>query len=924
MKLLFLLLIIPYLPLLSATNFNESFKLSPDNVNHNILKKVLTYYNSNYDSAHYYINLVEPHVNNEEEEFVIRFTYTKALLYLTWNKNIDELKPILLEGLKLSIDKGYDFYTLSFYNLIGVYYRKHPEKSFSYFEKAYLMAKKIKNEKRQYALAVNLTLQGFVLENDTLSAFYFNEQDSLFKRYKSILPSKDYYHYYSNKSRFVEGYVNKNLMLDSAQFYVPLKEDVYFYYQAARQKIMNLMHYDNSMELVETELFNIIEDNGVDKLSKRVFYKDLIEYYLCNEKYQSASEWFNRYNSIYPNAIYLSEFKSSNKFGYNVYKNTNVDSALYYLVAYTEELEAKNTKTVDSLIYKMEQNIDVIETEMTHLKEVNKYETKLFVLTVFLILFIGGVLFYYLINRKSNKAKKKELELITSYYEKEKKLNSQRERFLENMTHEIKTPITVISGLIDVVNNSKHAQGVQEMLDIITLNTNQLKYDIRSIVDYNEKVNGIEENLVKVNLLQEIVDLTHLFKFQIKSKNIEIVLYHNVLSDFDIQFEMNKFRIIFNNFLNNALRHSFEGGKIEIHLNVVPGFINIKVKDFGTGISKTDLPLIFDRFYQASTNEIGQGIGLSIVKEISNKMNATLSAESDPINGTVLSVVIPVSTTYKTKHQFTEVLFSKQESKMLVTPCISSKQTILFVDDNEFIHHFYQSIFPEYNCVFSFDVSTALEKLDKNNIDCIVSDIMMPGMNGFEFLDHLKGHNKKIPFLFVTAKENYKDKIKALHLGVMDYIIKPFDVRELQVRVDNVIKNFNRMKLALDNDDVQIDNLSADTDREYSSEEFINRVKRNIEKNIDNPEFNIGLLAESVFYSESQLRRLIKIKTGLSPNKLILEIKLLKAKELIHKYPEIKVFEIQEKVAIKSSAYFSKVFKERFGITPSQLLKEKV
>ena len=246
---------------------------------------------------------------------------------------------------------------------------------------------------------------------------------------------------------------------------------------------------------------------------------------------------------------------------------------------------------------------------------------------------------------------------------------------------------------------------------------------------------------------------------------------------------------------------------------------------------------------------------------------------------------------------------------------------ILVVDDDQFMLHFYKHILTSsFDCDFVSNGSLAINLIKENNYQCIVTDIVMPDIDGFKLIEIVNKEMKGefLPVIFVTANYIEKTKIDAFRIGVHDFITKPFIVKELIVRIHNVIRNNkNRVNLNTLLGSNNLFNVSSDTLNDDKN--LLSKIISTVDDNLSDPNFTIDKLAESVFYSSRQLTRKTKELTGLTPSKLIMERRLIKAEHILKTSTNIRISDVQNLVGINSTSYFNRAFKERFGITPRDL-----
>lgn len=512
--------------------------------------------------------------------------------------------------------------------------------------------------------------------------------------------------------------------------------------------------------------------------------------------------------------------------------------------------------------------------------------------------------------RVSNKQKRKKLKAENDLV-KAKEIERVRTEFIGNISHEVRTPLTLILGNIQMaleegIKNKK----IENYLNM-ALNSSK-----KAIEDFNQILELLKFQKHKQILKKSVINIHSFCKQKFLSfeslaisKSIKLNFFSNIPKDVLVESDPDKLEKIINNFVSNAIKYSNSDSKINFFLSFKNNRFYIEVQDYGLGIPKKDEAKIFERFYQAeNSKEIGGiGVGLALSKYFAELLGGSISVKSQLGKGSSFILEIPFNRINKNEvgKKYTKIgTLQKQENKFL-------KEKVLIVEDNIEMGIFLKEILSKnYNCTIAFDGKEALEILKKELFDLITSDIMMPKMDGFEFREKLNklDHYKQIPFMFISAKSLEQDVVKGFDLGVQDYVIKPFNKNELLARVKNLILNKKTREVwSLKNKE------SLQEEKESFNKELIKKAEEIVIKNISNENFKVADLASEVGYSQRQFTRLLKEFTGLSPVKFILEIRLQKAYWLLENkiYPTLS--EVKYEVGITSTTYFNKKFKERFG-----------
>lgn len=555
---------------------------------------------------------------------------------------------------------------------------------------------------------------------------------------------------------------------------------------------------------------------------------------------------------------------------------------------------------------------------------------------ILIIMIIGALLFGFFRLRTIRHIKEKQLlesEVArrTATIEQQAKelqaLNEQKSHFFLNIAHDLRTPLTVITTPIMLFLEEKSLdERVKLFLQSIQRNANHLLELIESILDLSrleDKPLTLEESIVN------FYDLVHrIFMMYDAYAKMHDILYdidYQASDDLYLWLDKKKLEKILHNLLSNALKYNVTNGKVTLVVKELEETIQIEVVDTGVGIHPEDLPHIFKQYYQArqlnNATQGGSGIGLAIVSEYSKIMNGTLSVESTPGKGSTFSYIFPkrsAETPFhalesEASHQFAPVVnyLPKAQNGHSEKKC-----SILVVEDNvELQALIYQITHAHYHVIQAEHGKAALEILAQNRVDCIVTDIMMPQMDGFELITSLKIKQawQQIPVIVLTARANEQDKISALRMGIDDYIHKPFSPQELLARIANLILRFkNRQKYQRLENITQEALLSAD-------QQWLQNLEKKAWSILNlNPDFTLRELAAEINLSERHLRRKLQEITGMNANDYVREMRLQKARHLLEKNAMNTVSEISYAVGFSSVGYFSKVYGDRFGKRPSE------
>ena len=540
---------------------------------------------------------------------------------------------------------------------------------------------------------------------------------------------------------------------------------------------------------------------------------------------------------------------------------------------------------------------------------------------------------FTLFQSRSNKQKREKL-LAETNYKNEQEINDLRTKFLGNIAHEIRTPLTLITGNLDLaLENYDHKEKAVQNIKTALSNSKKVVEDANGILELLK----FEKSKTTINL--STIPLNHVLKRIFLSfsslaeiRHIDLNYQSNITENISAKMDMDKVEKILNNLISNAIKYSPSNSQIifDTHLDN-NNELTVKVTDLGQGIHFNETEKIFERFYQSSesTTVGGIGIGLSLAKEFAEFLNGNLTVESELGNGSTFIFTLPIETgvihttardekssVIQTKKN-EEKISSTNKNKIPPAKLKKNRPNILIVEDNPEMATYLEEILSnDYNCDIAFDGLEAIEKIKIKQYDLITSDIMMPKLDGFQLREKLNKNKalRNIPFILISAKTLEEDKIKGFNLGIDDYIIKPFNKNELVARINNLLENkYSREKWQLQNPE-ELEEIDS------SQKQLLDKIRATVEKNISDEEFRIAELASEVSYSQRQLTRILKQYTGMSPVKFILEIRLQRAYFLLQNKAHFTLSEVRYDVGITSSSYFNKKFKERFGISPSKLL----
>jgi signal transduction histidine kinase/DNA-binding response OmpR family regulator/Tfp pilus assembly protein PilF len=531
-------------------------------------------------------------------------------------------------------------------------------------------------------------------------------------------------------------------------------------------------------------------------------------------------------------------------------------------------------------------------------------------------LLLGLVLFNrYKLQSKSNK-KLQELDKLKS-------------RFFTNISHEFRTPLTLILGPIENKLSKNPSDPEKEQLLLMKKNANRLLELINQLLELSK----LEAGQLKLHL--ETNDFNFFMKtltasFESLAIQKKIKFTHNISDkEFKMPFDQDKCHKIFYNLLSNAIKFSPANSEILVSILNQDNEVMVSIKDSGIGIPQHELENIFKRFHQLNdTNQTqGTGVGLSLAHELVALHRGKINVSSEPHKGTTFSVSLPNSPNAYSTNDFLEApqihrqhkLAHDDVSKAIETSTIMNREYILVVEDNQDVRKYISSILTDsYNVELAENGKEGLDLAIEQVPDLIISDLMMPEMDGNELCHALKTNEKTshIPLIMLTAKADSESKIEGLKKGADDYLIKPFNEEELKVRVKNLIDQRKKLREKYAESSTSTFEISP-VIITPPDKIFMEKVLKLIENNISNYDFSAEIFQKEMAMSRMQLHRKLKALTNCSATEFVRKQRLRHASDYL-KVSGISVSEAAYRSGFNNLSYFAKCFKEEFGVSPSE------
>ena len=527
---------------------------------------------------------------------------------------------------------------------------------------------------------------------------------------------------------------------------------------------------------------------------------------------------------------------------------------------------------------------------------------------------------------------------ILEQTEKLKELDSLKSRFFANISHEFRTPLTLILGIVERYL-AKQGSDTHDF-NIMKKNAQRLLHLINQMLELSKLQAG--STIIKVektDLIKFIrrtassfISLAEQRKIEFKFNGLPLNIASEEKEIF-VYIDRDKMETVIYNLLSNAFKFTPEGKKVLIDVVTIKDFAEIKIRNTGIEISPEHLPHIFDRFYQVNSsstrNYEGTGIGLALVKDFIELHHGKVNVESNN-SETIFKIRIPLGSTHFSSGEIAEspeevaedrlhpvVKESEIKEEIIRKPPLAESNIILVVEDHFDLRNFIcEQLEDNYSVVEAEDGAKGLALAEDIIPDLVISDIMMPNMDGYTLCRELKTNMKTnhIPVILLTAKASFENKLEGLETGADDYLIKPFNTEELKARVKNLIKIRKQIREKFQ---TEILLKPANIIVPSGQKVFIEKLTKIIEDHIEEEDFNVEVLCKEIAMSRAQLHRKIKAITNQSTSEFVRTFRLQRAADLI-KQNVGNMAEIAYKVGFNSQAYFTKSFQEFYGCTPKE------
>ena len=513
-------------------------------------------------------------------------------------------------------------------------------------------------------------------------------------------------------------------------------------------------------------------------------------------------------------------------------------------------------------------------------------------------------------------------------------------RFFTNISHELRTPLTLIVAPVEnILQTERISQSVRSQLEIVQSNSQRMLRMVNQLLEFRKVQNQKMKLKVRKTLLSELVNETcSNFQKEAFDKHIHFSI-ENRAEDSTVWVDRGRMDTILWNLLSNAFKFTPAGKNIRVIVDSKPGFVTVSVQDEGVGIAPEKRSVLFERF--SSNNELnnsnatGTGIGLNLTKELVDLHHGHIEVDSTVGEGTTVTILLHTGK----EHFGPEVEFIEDEIPAVVPPSESqfenkmeqlaqepqdNRRTILVVDDSQDMQQFLVGIFNhDYNVLSASDGKEAEEIIRNKQIDLVITDLMMPNVDGLELTQFIKKNadTDYIPVILLTAKTAIESRLQALQYGADDYVTKPFEPEYMRARVQNLLAQRTKLEQSYRQRLMRLEPQKID--EPVPGDSFLAKLLDIMDRQMDNNTLTVDELVEEMGMGRTVFFNKLKSLTGLSPVEFIREMRIKRAAQLLEdrKY---NITEVTYMVGMNDSRYFSKCFKNTYGVTPTEYRKQRL
>ena len=544
-----------------------------------------------------------------------------------------------------------------------------------------------------------------------------------------------------------------------------------------------------------------------------------------------------------------------------------------------------------------------------------------------------GALYLQWRNMRKRQRERAERQRQLMERQKMEQITEMKLQFFTNISHDLRTPLTLIISPLEQImkklTDGKTPDNLLAQLKNIHKNAQQLLREVSALLDFRRLDAGGETlNVQRGDIVDHLNSILVSFSDYAEERNIRLSFEHDADS-FLMDYDREKINKVIYNLFSNALKFTPAGGCVSLLFRAETDSVIIAVADTGKGISDNDKPNIFKRFYQSPSNDssqTGSGIGLHIASDYVRLHHGTISVSDNQPVGSIFTITLPIGRTFfeeggtrKEEGEYSATESAPDSNLVTRSSFLAPRKTILIVDDNQDMLSFISSCMKEdYQVKTAIDGAAAIDVLQREQIDLIVSDVMMPGIDGFELCRRVKTdiNLSHIPIILLTARTTDVSRIERLQLGADDYLTKPFNTEVLRLRVKKFIEweqnNHRQFRQKMNIEPCEITITPLD-------EQFIKKAIALVEKNISDSEFSVETMAAEVGMARTTLYKKLMAITGQGPAEFIRTIRIKRGRALLET-SQMQITEIAYAVGFTTVKSFTMNFKAIYGITPSEFL----
>lgn len=569
---------------------------------------------------------------------------------------------------------------------------------------------------------------------------------------------------------------------------------------------------------------------------------------------------------------------------------------------------------------------------------------------VFFVLVVVYMCIRIYVNMKINKVR---LVMAEKERDREKEVSLMKARFFSNISHELRTPLTLIYGPVKLLLNPDiGASERQNLIAFLERNIKRILLLIDQLLDFKKlESDTLPLRVEKEDIIPLVEHVVDSFSYFAKAKNMDLQL-NCEFESLIIPVDVDKLNKILTNLVSNAVKYTLNDGHVRVSLKVTDRpdkeygleaqssrYLVIEVEDDGIGVKKEDLPHLFERYQRFEDNIDGHGVGLNYVKRLVEKHKGKIMARSGEDKGMIFSFVLPVDEAIyveEMEHDKVDIIYQDNNDKLLKEPegmekpvdgeivddTGKSEKTVLVVEDNAEVRTFISILLKEYTVLTANNGLEGYQVAQEVVPDLIVSDVLMPEMDGYQFCNKVKNDPElcHIPFIILTAKTTESDLIEGYSQGADVYLNKPFNPELFQTVIRQAFINQERRRaIVLRNNGPEAEEVDMKTVLSPIDQRFMDKLYAYIDSNLSNCELNINMLGKELGFSRTSFYRKIKGLTGQTPNDFLRIYRLNKAAELILA-DEFSLNEIGDRVGFGTYSHFSTCFKKHFGVSPKDYM----